>query len=283
MVNLTVIKMATGEASFLVLPEETTVDVLKSLIEVDLAVPKGKQLLYFNNDHLTDDNAILTAIGIQEGSLIAVLENQDAVSIPSSSTPFNALGQAFNQHDGLARQSDLLTLRPQFDDPFNVEAQQMLEKSIHMERVSENLSLAHEYLPESFAKVSMLYVDVEVNKVHVQAFVDSGAQSTIMSKQCAARCNLVNLIDARWQGVAQGVGESKIVGKIHLADLKIGKSYYAASFIILEDNSVDFLLGLDMLRRHQCIINLDKNVLQIKDNEVSFLADADIKNPRHVC
>lgn len=41
----------------------------------------------------------------------------------------------------------------------------------------------------------MLYVEMEVNKKPVQAFVDSGAQSTIMSKSLAERCGLLKLLD----------------------------------------------------------------------------------------
>jgi hypothetical protein len=54
-----------------------------------------------------------------------------------------------------------------------------------------------EYNPEAFARVVMLYVDCEVNGIPIKAFVDSGAQSTIMSQPCAERLGLMRLIDYR--------------------------------------------------------------------------------------
>lgn len=137
-----------------------------------------------------------------------------------------------------------------------------------------------ENLPESFGRVIMLYVNIEVDGFPIKAFVDSGAQSTIMSAKCAEQCGISRLIDTRFAGVAVGVGSGKIVGRVHIAQMKFGKSHFPISITVLEHSDVDFLFGLDTLRRYRCCIDLGKNVLRIDGaagvEEVEFLSESEI-------
>jgi DNA damage-inducible protein 1 len=67
----------------------------------------------------------------------------------------------------------------------------------------------------------LLLFELQVNGVPVKAFVDSGAQMTIMTHEFAAKCYLTRLLDKRFAGMAVGVGSSRILGRIHQAPLKV--------------------------------------------------------------
>lgn len=186
-----------------------------------------------------------------------------------------------NEQHKRRRDEQLRQLRMMTADPFDVEAQKMIAEEIQRQQIESNMQDAIEYMPEAFGQVHMLYIKCKVNGHPIDAFVDSGAQSTIMSKACAERCNITRLIDNRWSGVAQGVGTQKILGRIHLCQVQIESDFLVSSFNVLEQQPMDMLLGLDMLKRHQCVIDLKDNLLKIGTTGTitKFLSEAEL--PAH--
>ena len=185
------------------------------------------------------------------------------------------LQQISQQQNQLSEEYLRLMANP--EDPEN---QVKILEIIRQQQIDENHNLAHELIPESFTQVHMLYINISINGQKVQAFVDSGAQTTIISPKLAEKTGISRLIDKRFQGVAQGVGTQKIMGKIHSVPIRIGDSDIdiPCSFTVL-DTSVDLLFGLDMLRRHKCVMDLVRDVLVVGGNiEAKFLRESEIEN-----
>eukprot|EP00922_Rhytidocystis_sp_ex-Travisia-forbesii_P063660 GHVS01094675.1.p1 GENE.GHVS01094675.1~~GHVS01094675.1.p1 ORF type:complete len:341 (+),score=63.70 GHVS01094675.1:337-1359(+) len=221
------------------------------------------------------DPSTLTHLIVNNPMLAEALSEKDPVKVAQ------VMGEQINRRKK-EQEEHFRRMAAVTSDPLSLESQRILEDQVNQHNVDEQLNFAQEHLPESFGHVIMLYVTIHVNGIPVKAFVDSGAQTTIMSSRFAEKCNLLRLVDKRFKGVAHGVGISNIIGRIHTVHIKIGPSFFPASITILEDDKIDFLFGLDMLRRHQMCIDLKKNVLSVGDMEVPFLSEKDLKDVKGV-
>ncbi|KAI3986807.1 hypothetical protein MKX01_039781 [Papaver californicum] len=259
---------------------EQSVENLKALLKVETRVPLQQQQLIFNGNELNSSSK-LSSFNVRDGELLVMkVATAAPFRVADNDLNLNPDGScvnpgAFQQH--VRRDSNMMTQLLQAllnADPFDVEAQKRIEAAIRQKGTDENWEAALEHNPEAFARVVMLYVNMEVNGMPLKAFVDSGAQSTMISKSCEGplfgnRIKLLRLLDQRYKGIAHGVGQAEILGRIHVAPIKIGDVFYPCSFMVLDAPNMEFLFGLDMLRKHQCMIDLKDNVLRVGGGEVS--------------
>ncbi|KAJ1988850.1 DNA damage-inducible protein 1 [Dimargaris cristalligena] len=285
---------------------------LKALLEFETDIAPGEQLIAHHGTLLQNNNKTLGAYGIGDNDAMVVSRQFKRPELPvaggatasgSGSWAHPILGQidraSFLRHiasrdpnlaqaaqrdpvilDKLIRnaeeqQRELAVLEA---DPFSPEAQEKIANLIRLRNVEDSYQSALEHNPETFSHVTMLYVNCMVNKHPVKAFVDSGAGVSVMGAHFTETCGLSHLIDTRFHGMAKGVGTSKIIGRIHRAELVVGGRHLVCAFNVLNIPEMDVLIGLDMLRRHQATIDLKTDALIFDDISVPFLHEHEVPN-----
>lgn len=266
------------------------------LAEVELGIPAMQQRVRFNNKVLTNPAAPLASYGVAAGASL-LIHHAPSGSPQSAGSADNAIRQLFSRSnpsapaptgdaDALVRnlfaQSGAHPSAPRPSapvDPMDPEYQRRLLEQIHQQNIQQNLEQALEHTPESFGSVIMLYVPATVNKVDVTAFIDSGAQMTIMNEKCAERCGILHLLDRRMQGFARGVSSARLLGRIHMAMVNVGGNLLPMSISVLESQDIEFIIGLDQMKRHQMCIDLKDNVLRVHGSSVPFLGEGEL--PAH--
>merc|ERR1719167_1241880 len=226
-----------------------------------------------------DDPAwIREMLSANPDQLAQLKQNNPPLAEAYASGSLEEFAKVLKKQQDARKERDALRIRMMNADPFDLEAQRMIAQEIEQKNIDQNMELAMEASPESFGTVIMLYINCKVNGHDVKAFVDSGAQATIMSQAAAERCGIMRLVDQRWAGIAKGVGTQKIIGRVHMVQIQIEQDYLTSSFSILESQPMDMLLGLDMLKKHQCTIDLRKNCLMIgtTGTQTAFLTENEL-------
>ncbi len=145
-----------------------------------------------------------------------------------------------------------------------------LNNVLKYKKIEENYQLAHELIPESFFHVDMLYIKCSINEKEIKALVDTGAQISVMSKDCAERCEIADLIDDRVKEKMEGVGEKTALGKIWVTDIVLERYSLPCSFTVVDGVNFDLIFGLDMLKKHNFSIDFKNNCMKVDDCIIPF-------------
>lgn len=123
----------------------------------------------------------------------------------------------------------------------------------------------------------MIYVHCDFGTGMTEMMVDTGAQMSVMSTPLVYEFGLQDHVDTRRRGIASGVGHAKILGVLHGVPVRLGTNSgveFALDFHVLGVDQELLMLGIDQLRRFECIIDLKKQVLVFGGHggtEVAFL------------
>ena len=221
-----------------------------------------------NNNQLPNSQFNQQNQYLQNGTLT----NPTSFQIPKNPQGFGQPVQLSNQNTA----QNNLNFNPYMS--FDLNSQKKIEEGIRMQRLSQLQQNAYENFPELFVSTQMLYINGKVNNVSSKVFIDTGAQVTVVSKSFAEKASLMKDVDHRVSQVIKGVGSQNSLGKIWMLELFIQNRCFLLSAIVLEKFDNDILLGLDMMKRHRCVIDLAQNEIKFGLEQVTskFLTDYEV-------
>lgn len=108
---------------------------------------------------------------------------------------------------------------------------------------------------------SLIFVPAEINGRMVEMMVDTGAQSSVISAKLMRTLGLQSQLNMAMQGVAQGVGQARILGIIENCPVSIGHVEFLLYFLVLDVDQDMMILGIDQMRRFKCQIDLENELV----------------------
>jgi len=125
------------------------------------------------------------------------------------------------------------------------------------------------------ANDSMIHIACEIGESEVEILVDTGAQMSVISEPLASQLGLLSRLDRSRQGVANGVGQAKILGHVLDVPVKLGHVEFALNFSVLQMQQPLLILGVDQMRHYKCLVDLERSCLVFGGHggvEVPFLS-----------
>ena len=143
--------------------------------------------------------------------------------------------------------------------------------------VTEDYIKAHDETPEFFIPTKMLYIPCTIRDQYITAFIDTGAQISVMNLETAVKCGLYERINTQNASKIIGVGDQshQAVGTLYHVEMILGQYIVPCNFTVLRKGT-NIIIGLNFMRAHKVLLDVGQNILKIGSQEIPFLNPNDI-------
>jgi len=109
-----------------------------------------------------------------------------------------------------------------------------------------------------------LHLSVEVNNYLVEGLVDTGASMSVMVAAVVRELGLMHLVSgSKTYKTTSGV-VTQAFGRIDEVLIKVGGVQCTMTFMVVDTNSYDVLLGLDLLIKIGVIVDVEQGLIQVR-------------------
>ncbi len=109
-----------------------------------------------------------------------------------------------------------------------------------------------------------LHLLVEINNYVVEGLVDTGASMSIMAAAVVRELGMMHLVTgSETYKIASGV-VTQALGRIDEVPVKVGGVQCTMTFMVVDTDSYDVLLGLDFLIKIGAILDVERGLIQVR-------------------
>lgn len=160
------------DGCLLKMPDDATVEEIKRLVAAELHADDYHNVqLFYQGNELVDDSLLVADFGVVDEEILQCNINETPKTL---------------------------------DHVVDLGAPQNVHTKPNWSAIEKAYAMGVENSPGDYLPPLMLYIDIEINQQKIKAFVDTGAERTIISQACAERCALSQLINPLFSGSATG-------------------------------------------------------------------------------
>ncbi len=109
-----------------------------------------------------------------------------------------------------------------------------------------------------------LHLSVEVNNYLVKGLVDTGASMSVMAVTVVRELGLMHLVSGSETYKTTSGAVTQALGRIDEVPIKVGGVQCNMTFMVVDTDSYDVLLGLDLLINIGAIVDVEQGLIQVR-------------------
>ncbi len=132
----------------------------------------------------------------------------------------------------------------------------------HVSMVSTAPTLRRLYISKTH-RSKTLHLTIEVNQCLIEGLVDTGASMSVMVAVVVRELGLMHLVlGSETYKMASGA-ITQALGRISEVPVKVGEVRCKMTFMVVDTDSYDILLGLDLLIKIGAIVDVEQGLIQV--------------------
>ncbi len=109
-----------------------------------------------------------------------------------------------------------------------------------------------------------LHLPIEINDCIIEGLVDTGASMSVLAAAVVRELGMMHLVTGNESyKTASGV-ITRALGRVEEVQVKIGEVKCSMTFMVVDTDGYDVLLGLDFLMKIGAVVDVERGLIQVK-------------------